>query len=101
MPGWEGDSWGWHGDEGALYHDHGYYLAQDNDWTYGTSDIIGCCVDTSKGTASFAKNGKPLGEFAYGFYLFFKQVIADTANYLYRDGLSEYTWPYFPYHSTW
>ncbi|KAM0135056.1 hypothetical protein ACHAP3_005146 [Botrytis cinerea] len=59
LPGWEPDSWAYHGDDG-----HGYAGASIGK-TYGpsfsTEDVIGCGVNFSTGVAFFTKNGDQLG----------------------------------------
>ncbi|KAF8530934.1 hypothetical protein JB92DRAFT_2854373 [Gautieria morchelliformis] len=58
LPGWEGQSWGYHGDDGKSF-------ASERDGSpYGpkftTSDVIGCGIDYSSGQAFFTKNGLKL-----------------------------------------
>ncbi|APA16084.1 hypothetical protein sscle_16g108540 [Sclerotinia sclerotiorum 1980 UF-70] len=59
LPGWEPDSWAYHGDDG-----HGY-AGQNTGKPYGpsftTDDTIGCGVNFSTGSAFFTKNGDHLG----------------------------------------
>ncbi|KAJ8062364.1 hypothetical protein OCU04_008908 [Sclerotinia nivalis] len=59
LPGWEPDSWAYHGDDG-----HGY-AGQSSGKPYGpsftTDDTIGCGVNFSTGSAFFTKNGDYLG----------------------------------------
>ncbi|KAM0155529.1 hypothetical protein ACHAPG_005877 [Botrytis cinerea] len=61
LPGWEPDSWAYHGDDG-----HGYAGASIGK-TYGpsfsTEDVIGCGVNFSTGVAFFTKNGDQLGQY--------------------------------------
>jgi len=59
LPGWEPQSWAYHGDDGKIYD------GQPNGHTYrsgfGERDIIGCGIDFNKGSAFFTKNGYDLG----------------------------------------
>lgn len=59
LPGWEPDSWGYHGDEGKVFA--GVQSGQPYKSSFGTGDIIGCGVDFNKGHAFFTKNGLDLG----------------------------------------
>lgn len=59
LPGWEPESWGYHGDDGNSF------CCQGTGKPYGpqfsTTDIIGCGVNFRTGTAFFTKNGVDLG----------------------------------------
>ncbi|KAF8640946.1 hypothetical protein AX17_000593 [Amanita inopinata Kibby_2008] len=59
LPGWESNSWGYHGDDGCSF------AAEKNGNpygpTYGTGDVIGCGVDFTTYKAFFTKNGTLLG----------------------------------------
>lgn len=59
LPGWEAESWGYHGDEGKVFA--GAQNGQPYKSGFGTGDIIGCGVDFNKGHAFFTKNGLDLG----------------------------------------
>lgn len=58
-PGWEPESWGYHGDDGNSF------ASQNVGKHYGPSfscgDTIGCGVNFRTGTAFFTKNGRCLG----------------------------------------
>ncbi|KFX86107.1 hypothetical protein V490_09222 [Pseudogymnoascus sp. VKM F-3557] len=58
-PGWEPNSWAYHGDDGHSY------CCQSSGKSYGptftTDDVIGCGVNFHTGSAFFTKNGKHLG----------------------------------------
>ncbi|RHZ59500.1 hypothetical protein Glove_363g32 [Diversispora epigaea] len=59
LPGWENDSWGYHGDDGCTFCSPGsgkYYGPK-----FTTGDTIGCCLNFRDGTAFFTKNGENLG----------------------------------------
>jgi hypothetical protein len=60
MPGWERNSWGFHGDDGQVYHDSAYGTKYARGFT--TGDVIGCGVSFEKKTAFFTKNGVHLGK---------------------------------------
>lgn len=78
LPGWEGQSWGYHGDDGNSF------ASERQGSSYGpkftskcnalltlfsiiqdyliATDIIGCGIDYSSGQAFFTKNGRYLGD---------------------------------------
>jgi hypothetical protein len=59
LPGWEPDSWAYHGDDGHSF------CCQSSGKHYGppftAGDIIGCGVNFRTGSAFFTKNGDHLG----------------------------------------
>ncbi|KAF7367389.1 Ran-binding protein [Mycena sanguinolenta] len=59
LPGWEQNSWGYHGDDGCSF------AAEKNGTpfgpTFGTGDTIGCGIDFSTYQAFFTKNGTLIG----------------------------------------
>ena len=59
MPGWPNyESWGYHGDDGGIFHNTGSHkLAYA---TYSQGDVVGCGIDNQK-RMFFTKNGKLLG----------------------------------------
>ncbi|RKP09466.1 concanavalin A-like lectin/glucanase domain-containing protein, partial [Thamnocephalis sphaerospora] len=59
LPGWEPDSWGYHGDDGHKFCCSG--TGHRYGPTFSTGDIIGCCVNFANGTCFFTKNGMHLG----------------------------------------
>ena len=59
MPGWEERSWGYHGDNGEIYHSRRTGQAYADCFT--TGDIIGCGVDFKRSAVFFTKNGVSLG----------------------------------------
>jgi hypothetical protein len=60
LPGWEPESWAYHGDDGHSF------CCQSSGKHYGppftAGDIIGCGVNFRTGSAFFTKNGDHLGE---------------------------------------
>ena len=60
LPGWEPESWAYHGDDGKSF------CCQHTGKSYGPTftvgDIIGCGINFKSGTAFFTKNGLFLGK---------------------------------------
>lgn len=59
-PGWEPESWGYHGDDGNLFAAQS--TGKPYGPTFGQGDTVGCLVNFRTATASFTKNGQDLGE---------------------------------------
>ncbi|TPX63230.1 hypothetical protein SpCBS45565_g06791 [Spizellomyces sp. 'palustris'] len=59
LPGWEDNSWGYHGDDGHSFCCSGTGKAYGPIFT--TGDIIGCVINFLNKTVSFTKNGVWLG----------------------------------------
>ncbi|KAG4305188.1 hypothetical protein PORY_001358 [Pneumocystis oryctolagi] len=59
LPGWESDSWGYHGDDGHSFCCQGIGKEYGPKFTKG--DIIGCGINFSSGTGFYTKNGVYLG----------------------------------------
>ncbi|KAF8746254.1 hypothetical protein AX14_000052 [Amanita brunnescens Koide BX004] len=59
LPGWEQNSWGYHGDDGCSFAAE----KSGNPYgpIYGTGDVIGCGIDFTTNKAFFTKNGNLLG----------------------------------------
>ncbi|KAF9014768.1 SPRY-domain-containing protein [Hymenopellis radicata] len=55
LPGWEDNSWGYHGDDGRSFASE--KSGTNFGPTYGTGDVIGCGVDFTTGRVFFTKNG--------------------------------------------
>jgi SPRY domain len=58
LPGWEPDSWGYHGDDGHSFCCQG--IGKSYGPTFTTGDVIGCCINFRKGIAFYTKNGVEL-----------------------------------------
>lgn len=59
LPGWEPNSYGYHGDDGHIYHGEGKGKLYGH--PFGTGDVIGVCVDRVQRRLSFYKNGMACG----------------------------------------
>lgn len=59
LPGWEPESWAYHGDDGLTFS----CSASGKNYgpKYSTGDVIGCGVNFRTGQAFFTKNGVNLG----------------------------------------
>ncbi|KAK1216717.1 hypothetical protein PQX77_020646 [Marasmius sp. AFHP31] len=59
LPGWEPNSWGYHGDDGCSF------AAEKNGTkygpTFGLGDVIGCGIDFTTHKAFYTKNGDMIG----------------------------------------
>jgi serine/threonine-protein phosphatase 6 regulatory ankyrin repeat subunit B len=62
LPGWESNSYGYHGDDGKLFHGP---LMPSIDFgpTFSTNDIVGAGIDHLKQKIFFTKNGKLVGHY--------------------------------------
>ncbi|KAK8192463.1 CTLH/CRA C-terminal to lish motif domain-containing protein [Phyllosticta paracitricarpa] len=58
LPGWEPDSWGYHGDDGYSFCSTSSGKAYGP--KFGTADVIGCGINFRTNTAFFTKNGVSL-----------------------------------------
>lgn len=59
LPGWESDSWGYHGDDGHSFCCQGIGKEYGPKFTKG--DVVGCGINFSSGTGFYTKNGVHLG----------------------------------------
>jgi hypothetical protein len=59
QPGWTADSWGYHGDDGMLFHHNRPQQAYGP--TFKTGDVVGCCLDFANALAFYTLNGVDLG----------------------------------------
>ena len=63
LPGWEPDSWAYHGDDGNSFASTANGKAYGP--KFGTQDVVGCGFNFRTSSAFFTKNGVYLGEFAW------------------------------------
>jgi len=64
MPGWDAESFGYHGDDGGIYHGRGDMLRRYGP-SYGPGDTVGCGLEYGSRRVFFVKNGVFLG-YAFG-----------------------------------
>ena len=60
MPGWDASSYGYHGDDGGIFHSSGGMLRKFGP-SYGLGDVVGCGIDHVAGGIFFTLNGVFLG----------------------------------------
>lgn len=60
LPGWEPQSWGYHGDDGKAFCCQG--IGKPYGPHFNTKDVIGCGVNFRNNTAFFTRNGIDLGK---------------------------------------
>lgn len=62
LPGWEPESWAYHGDDGKTFCCQ--LTGKPYSQTFTSGDVIGCGVNFTTGCAFFTKNGHHLGMFS-------------------------------------
>lgn len=62
LPGWEAESWAYHGDDGKSFFGESQGQGRQYGPTFGANDTVGCGVNFSTGCAFFTKNGVFLGK---------------------------------------
>jgi hypothetical protein len=60
LPGWEPDSFGYHGDDGGIYHELGHAVRQYGP-LFGAGDVVGCGIDYLAGAIFYTLNGQFMG----------------------------------------
>jgi len=60
MPGWDSSSYGYHGDDGGIFHSRGEMLRKYGP-KYGEGDTVGCGVNYENGGIFYTLNGNFLG----------------------------------------
>lgn len=65
LPGWEQESWAYHGDDGKSFFGEGQGQGRPYGPVFGVNDTVGCGVNFSTGQAFFTKNGVYLGMCSY------------------------------------
>ncbi|EFR02972.1 ran-binding protein 10 [Nannizzia gypsea CBS 118893] len=61
LPGWEQESWAYHGDDGKTFFGDNQSQGRSYGPTFTVNDTIGCGIVFSTGSAFFTKNGSFLG----------------------------------------
>lgn len=77
LPGWDNDSYGYHGDDGAIFHGRGRQLATYGP-SFGAGDTVGCGIDYESRSIFFTLNGKYHGTAFGGIDLADGQVLYPT-----------------------
>lgn len=61
MVGWDSYSYGYHGDDGGVFHDTGHMLREYGP-RFGAGDTVGCGIDYHRNVIFFTLNGRFLGD---------------------------------------
>eukprot|EP00957_Ditylum_brightwellii_P162407 12367111-Ditylum_brightwellii.AAC.1 len=60
MPGWDDQSYGYHGDDGAFFHARKKTMHKEGP-TFGVNDTVGCGIDYISKRIFYSWNGKFVG----------------------------------------
>jgi len=60
LPGWDAESFGYHGDDGCLFHGKGVQISEYGP-NFGVGDIVGCGINYKSRSIFFTLNGCFLG----------------------------------------
>jgi hypothetical protein len=61
QPGWDIHSFGWHSDDGSIFHGSGDGMPYSEEG-FSVGDVVGCGLEYDSGRIFFTKNGRHLGE---------------------------------------
>jgi hypothetical protein len=65
FPGWEQESWAYHGDDGNVFCCNA--LGKPYGKKFSSNDVVGCGMNFRTGCAFFTKNGLHLGKISSSF----------------------------------
>ncbi|KAF5569527.1 serine threonine phosphatase 6 regulatory ankyrin repeat subunit A [Fusarium phyllophilum] len=57
LPGWHEGSWAYHGDDGGLYLEEGWFISRESDQAFDVGDVVGCGMNFETGKGYRTKNG--------------------------------------------
>jgi Ran-binding protein 9/10 len=61
LPGWDSESWAYHGDDGKAFIGESQGQGRPFGPTFSVNDTIGCGINFTTGSAFFTKNGILIG----------------------------------------